>query len=400
LLVDGRGSRSRTGTAAARPLGPWAFIAVALASFGGPLALAALNAPALVADASSSAGLAMVAAVVVFAAPMAIWLRFSRHVTGSGGLFAFVEAAAGRRIALVQAALWIVAYALYLVYTTVQIVYDLLPQVVPGVGRYQTLLALLIPAAIAGVMITGRAAALVVLGVIGVGQLALAGILDGVTLAHVATPTSTFGTGAPAGSLAKASAQTSLLYICGSLPLFLGGELVRPTRTIRHGLTGAYLLTAVVVTLAVAPLAAMPWVLRTSIPGVTVAQEFAGPGLARAIGIGVAVSIAGLILFEYVALTRLLHAIGGWGIRPLSVIVAAVMIIAAPLTLIDPQGFYGALVKPSLITLWLSQLIVFAVYPRYAAAQRQRAIPAWTLAFVAGGLAIYGLWTGIQTAAS
>ena len=160
----------------------------------------------------------MLAAVAVFAASLAIWLRYSRQVNGPGGLFAFVDAAAGRRVALAQAGIWIISYTLYLVYTTVQIVYDLLPQVFPGARSYQTLLALLIPVAIVGVMMAGRAAALIVLGVISVGQLALAGILDGVTLAHVSTPASTFGTGTPAASLAKASAQTSLLYVCGSLP--------------------------------------------------------------------------------------------------------------------------------------------------------------------------------------
>jgi hypothetical protein len=66
----------------------------------------------------------------------------------------------------------------------------------------------------------------------------------------------------PSGSVAKASAQTSLLSICGSPPLFLGGELARPARTIRRGLIGFYLLTAVVVILAVAPLAAAPGLLR------------------------------------------------------------------------------------------------------------------------------------------
>ena len=60
-----------------------------------------------------------------------------------------------------------------------------------------------------------------------------------------------------------------------------------------------------VIVLAVAPLAAAPGLLHTDIPGVSVAQQFAGAGLARAIGIGVAVSIAGVILCEYLALTRL-----------------------------------------------------------------------------------------------
>jgi amino acid transporter len=142
-----------------RPIGPWAFAGVAVASFGGPLALAALIAPGLVADASDSAGVEMLAAVVVFAAPLAIWLRYSRHVAGSGGLYSFVEAAAGRRVALVQAAIWTFSYLLYVIYTTVQIVYDVLPVVLPGERRYQTVLALLIPVALAAVIIAGRAVA-------------------------------------------------------------------------------------------------------------------------------------------------------------------------------------------------------------------------------------------------
>ena len=81
-------------------------------------------APGIVAGASASAGLAMVAAVIVFAFPLAIWLRYARQVNDSGGLYSFVEAAVGRPVALVQAGLWIVSYLLYLLYTTAQIVYS------------------------------------------------------------------------------------------------------------------------------------------------------------------------------------------------------------------------------------------------------------------------------------
>ena len=233
------------------PISPWAFAGVAVASFGGPLALAALAAPGLAADAAESAGLAMLAAAVVFTAPLAIWLRYSRHIHNAGGLYSFVEAAAGRRVALAQAAIWTFSYGLYIVYTTVQIVYDLLPQVIPGERQYQPALALMIPVALAAVMIAGRAATLIVLGLMAAGQLVLAGILDGVTLANISTPASTFRAGAPAGDLAKVSAQTSLLYICGSLPLFLGGELAAPVRTIRRGVTGAFLITALVIVLEI-----------------------------------------------------------------------------------------------------------------------------------------------------
>jgi amino acid transporter len=373
---------------------------MAVCSFGGPLALAALSAPGLLADSGGSTGLAMVAAVVVFGAPLAIWLRYARYISSSGGLFAFVEAAVGRRVALAQAAVWIVSYVLYLVYTTVQIVYDVLPNVVPIGKGTQTALALLIPIAIVAVMVAGRAAALLVLAAMAVGQVALAGLLDGVTVAHLSTPASAFGAGAPAGSIAKAGAQTSLLYICGSLPLFLGGELKRPARTIRRGLLGTYLLTAVVISLAVVPLAIAPGLLRTAIPGVTVAQLFAGRGVAQAIGIGVAVSIAGVIVCEYLALTRLVHAIGRWPMRPIAMGIGGAMLVAAPLSLINPDGFYSALIKPSIAALWISQLFVFLAYPRFAAKLGQRTLPAWMLSAAASGLAVYGLWTGLQAAAS
>ena len=81
-------------------------------------------------------------------------------------------------------------------------------------------------------------------------------------------PLSSFGASASAGSFAEAGAKTSLLYICASLPLFLGGELAAPSRTARRVLIGAYLVTIVVVVLAVAPLAAAPGLAQTDVPGV------------------------------------------------------------------------------------------------------------------------------------
>ena len=121
-VADLGGQIDRPSGTSRRPIGRWAFIGVALASLGGPLALAALYAPSIVADASASAGLATVAAIVVFVVPLAIWLRYAKHINSSGGLFAFVEAAVGRRIALVQAGLWILSYLLYVMYTTAQVV--------------------------------------------------------------------------------------------------------------------------------------------------------------------------------------------------------------------------------------------------------------------------------------
>ena len=385
---------------AGRPASGWAFTGLAVTSFGGPLALAALVAPASVAGASAGAGLAMAGAVALFAVPLVIWLRYARRVNGSGGLYSFVEAAAGRRVALVQAGLWIVSYLLYLLYTTAQIVYDTLPAVLPAERRYQPVLEIAIPVALAGVMIAGRRAALLVTGVLAAGQIVIAAALDGVTLVHLPVPVSSFTAAAPAGSLASAAGQTSLLYICGSLPLFLGGELAHPARTVRRGLTAAWLVTAVVVTAAVAPLAAAPAFTRAPIPGMAVAARFAGPGFALAVGLGVAVSIAGVMLAEYFALSRLISTVTSWRLRPVIIALGAALVLSAPVTLINPDRIYSFLIKPSLVALWLSQLIVFAVYPRFARRQHDRRLPAWALTVAASAFALYGLWVTIQHSAT
>jgi hypothetical protein len=212
----------------------------------------------------------------------------------------------------------------------------------------------------------------------------------------VPVPVSSFAASAPAGSLASTAAQTSLLYVCGSLPLFLGGELARPARTIRRGLTAAWLVTAVLVVAAVAPLAAAPAFTRAPIPGMAVAERFAGHGFAVVVGLGVAVSIAGVMLAEYFALSRLVSTVTTWRLRPVIIALGALLVLSAPVTLIDPDRIYNFLIKPSLVALWLSQLIVFAVYPRFAARRHERRLPAWALTVVASTFALYGLWVTLQ----
>ena len=399
------GAAATTGAAAAprgaRPIGQWAYAGVAVTSFGGPLALAALYAPSIASGAPESAGLAMVLAAAMFALPLAVWLGYARHISSSGGLYAFTEAAVGRRVALVQATLWALSYLLYIVYTTAQIVYDTLPAVLPGERRYQTLLEVIIPVALAGVMIAGRRVALVVIGLLAAGQLAVAAALSGVTLGNVPLPGSSFGGSAPAGSLAIASGQTALLYICGSLPFFLGGELGgdlrRAFRTTRRGLLGAYLVTSALIIATVAPLAADPALLRGEIPGMDVAQRFAGHGFAVTVGIGVAVSVAGVILVEYLALSRLTTAVTGWPLRRIVAGIGVIMVAGAALLLVNPDTIYDDLTTPSLFALWLSELITFAVYPRFVAKRGGRMLPALVLAAGASALAVYGLWTTIQT---
>jgi hypothetical protein len=343
----------------------------------------------------------MIAAAVAFGFPLAIWFGYARHVSSSGGLYSFTEAAVGPRVALAQASLWALSYLLYLVYTTAQIVYDTLPAVLPGEVRYQSLLEVVIPVALAGVMIAGRRVALLVIGLIAAGQLALAATLSGVTLANVTTPAGSFGASAPAGSLAIAGGQTALLYICGSLPFFMGGELGgnlrQAFRTTRRGLLGAYVATVVIILAAVAPLAADPALTRTAIPGMAVAERFVGHGFAVAVGIGVAVSVAGVMLVEYLALSRLTTAVTAWPLRKVVIGIGVILVAVGPVLLINPEKIYDNLITPSLLALWLSQLVTFAVYPRFVARHGGRMLPAWVLAVGASALAIYGLWVTIQT---
>jgi hypothetical protein len=397
----GPGGR-RVADAAGHPLGSASFVAFAVISFGGPLALAGLIAPAVISGsgsrAGSSAGLEILLATVIFAAPMVIWLRYAKHIRGAGGLYDYVKAAAGPQVAFAQAAIWTVSYLLYIIYTTEQIVYDLLPAVLPGERSDQTLLALLIPLVLVVVMVTGRRTAMLTAGLLAVSQMLLVVILDVVTLAHVSAPASTFGTGSPAGELAKSGFQNSMLYICGSLPLFLGGELLRPAVTIRRGMIGVFAVTAIVTLLAVAPLAAAPGLLHAPISSVSLSDRYVGHWLGDAMAVGLALSTFGVMLAEYFALTRIVHAVTSWALRPITLVIAAVVVIAAPLMLIDPQGLYNALSTPSLIALWLSQLIVFAVYPLFARAHGQRLLPACALSLFTSGLAIYGLVLSIQNA--
>ena len=371
------------------------FLAIAIVSIGGPLALAALYVPGLVRDASASAGLVTVIAPLAFAFPLLIWLRYAREIASSGGLFSFVEAAAGRRVALVQAAIWTVSYLLYLVYTTVYVVYDVLPSVLPGVRPYRSTLEVAIPILLALVVIAGRSPAVLVLVVFAVGQLVLVALLAVVAIAH-AHPMSSFGTTSAAGDIATASGNTALLFVCGSLPFFFGGEVARPERTIRRGLVAAYVLVAVAVVAAVFPLAANPAFTRADIPGVSLVSVYIGHGAGVAVGVGVAASIVGVMLVEYLALTRLMHAVRGVGITTASRLIAIPLVIGGPLSLIDPDRFYDDLLKPSLIALWLSQIIVVAVFPLFLRARNALRPQGIVLALGGTALMVFGLYSTIR----
>jgi amino acid transporter len=380
-------------------IGSLAFLGVCIASFGGPLALAALAGPVLVTGTAASAGLVMVAAAVIFGLPLLLWLRYSRDIASAGGLYAFVEAAAGRPAALAQAGLWVVSYLLYVIYTPASIVYETLPVVWPGVTSYQPMLEIALPIALAVVLLTGRAVTLAVIGLVAVSQLVLVGYLAVVALRHDA-PASAFAAHGSVSDLAGSSGRTALLYVCGSLPLFLGGEVARPTRTIRRCLLLAFAVVVTGVVAAVSPLADNPAFTQAAIPGVSMVRVFAGNRMSVVVGVGVAVSVAGVMLVELVALSRLLHAVTGRSVDTMVKALAGVLVVSGPLSLLDPQRLYDLLIKPSLLALWVSQLVVFLAFPLYLV-RRGVLRPAHVgLAVGASTFAVYGFYVALTGASS
>jgi hypothetical protein len=75
--------------------------------------------------------------------------------------------------------------------------------------------------------------------------------------------------------------------------------------------------------------------------------------------------------------------------------IAVPFVLADVISLIDPDRFYDDLLKPSLGALFVSQLIVFVVFPRF-----RRDPLAIVATVVASGLAIWGLYTLIAGSAS
>ena len=351
-----------------RGLSRMSLLLVALASFGGPLALAGLYAPQAVDEVTSAAGWIVISGVAAFAALLALWLRFGREVAGPGGLSAFVEEALGEGAALAHAGVWTASYALYLVYTSVYVVYDLLPVAWSGLHGARPWLALALPVAVALLLLAGRTPVVFVVGVIAVVQLVLLLVADLVGLVHASGAAAT--TGHAHDGVAAAVLAVGSLFVCGSLPLFLGGDLLRPKRELPRALGVAFGVTAVLTLLAVYPYAQHPAYTHGAIPAMTVVDNESAHWLAVAVGLGVAASVVGVMLVEGLALTRLVHAATGRSTQTVARVLAVALVVAAPFTVANPDRFYGDLLRPSLVLLWVAQLVVVVAFAVFAVRRR------------------------------
>jgi len=379
---------------ARQPLPRPLYLGLAVASIGGPLALAALYVPGAADGSLPSVGLTTALAAAVFVAPLAVWLGYSKQIASSGGLAAFVDASAGRGAAWGQALVWAVSYFLYLPYTVTYIAYDLLPIVFPGIAPYRAALELLLPAAITLAVLAPIRWLLSGVLALAATQLALMILLGVLEFVHVGAPGSSFVPNTSAHATARATAAISLLFLCASLPLFFGSEVQGGNRTIRAALRTAFLVVAACTLFAVVPLAAIPQQLRGSaIPGLAIAQAYGGRQLAIAVGVATAASVAALIIIEYLALGRLAHAMLRTPLRPTLAAIAVPFIAADAISLINPQRFYDDLLRPSLVALFLSQLVVFTVYPRFLRIHERLRPQDLAVAAIASALMIYGIYT-------
>jgi hypothetical protein len=227
-----------------------------------------------------------------------------------------------------------------------------------------------------------------------IGQLALLVLLDVVAVQHAPGAAAFHATASE--DTGRALGGIATLFVCGSLPLFLGGETRDGGRALRRVLPPAYLITAVGVLLAVYPLARDPAFAKAEVPGLSLVQVDLSHWAGVAVGIGVAGSIMAVLLLEYVALTRLLHYVSGAPIRLWVWVLGAALAIAGPVSVaLDPDKFYDKLIKPSLVLLWLSQVIVVGVFPIYL--HRQSKLKPWHVLVTAVAVAVmvFGFWNTV-----
>ena len=378
-------------------LGLVELIGFAISSSGGPLALATIY---LIQSAKVPAqllGFVTLGGALLFLAPLSIWLGYSRKIASSGGLYAFVQQAMGARVAFVHGVLWSVSYLLYLPFTVTYIVYYLLPEIVFVSPTSQTVLEVGLPVFLSATVVVGRRASVVLLAGLGVGQLALIGALI-VALRNSAVPPSTIRSipDAPL-PIAAGLAGVSLLFVCSSLVLYLGGEARGGAKAMRVTLIASYVIVAVGATLVAFVISPRlsPQVVNSAVPGYALAVQTAGPLMGSVVGFGTLASLAGLIVAEYVALTRLWDAMFHLAFTPAAVAIGVFFILADVVSLVGPFKFYAVTVVPSLAALFLAQLIVFLAFPFFQEKRGRWSVVGGIVVVVASAWALYGLYLAL-----
>jgi len=371
----------------------------AISSIGGPLALVTMN--LLNQPGGLPLGIAAFIAAILFAFPIMVWYGYSEKIASSGGLYSFVKEAAGEKIAKAQGWIFILSYFLYLPYTVTYGIYFLLPVVWPGYAPYAPFLEMLVPLAICAIMLKGIKASLKAMLAIAVVQVVVLLIFIVGIYAKTGVAAASQSTTASLPNLFGGASGIALLFICSSLIVFLGGEAKGGTKSMKKAILYPFILVAVFIVLAAFAISRMPQSLtnsanQTELPGFIVSTYYLGHNAAIVVGILAIVSTFGIIIAEFVALSRLSYVMITRDMNKILIIISALFLIFDAASLLNPVAFYNYLILPSLLALFISQLIVFIVYPIYKKRKSQLGAMDIAIATVASLLMIYGLYMVIS----
>lgn len=377
-------------------------IGFAISCSGGPIALATIS---LIQSAPTSrqlGGLLTAGGAVLFFAPLAIWLEYSLEVASPGGLYSFVREAAGQPAALIHGLAWSLSYLLYLAFTCAYIVYFLLPEILPVSKGLQGAAEVGLPVVLSIAVSFASRGTVRLIAAFGVLQLIVV-VLFGALLVSGPPPAPPGQPGPFTGMGAgRVIGAVSLLFVCSSLVLYLGGEARGGRRAVRRSLLWSYAGVAVVAVFL--SLAAAPWVDRqvnaSAMPGYAIAFRVGGRDLALTIGLLTLASLIGLVLAEFIALARLWRSMFRWSDRHSGVIIGGLFVLLDIASLADPFRFYELTIGPSLVALFVAQLIVFAVYPLFRSKQGRFRLVDAVVALVAIAWSLFGIYLALSPAAT
>ncbi len=365
----------------------------AIASIGGPLALVTIYFFTSSYPVGTYSLYATLFGILLFLAPLLVWYKYSKKIVSSGGLYTFVEKAVGAKTAKLQGWIWLISYFLYLPYTVTYITYSLLPFLFRNLTPYLPLIQIALPMIIIVSLILSFRKVLYFIFVTAIMQLIIISIIAykmlSVSLLHSFASVS--GTGIAAFS--HGVLVTSLLFVCASLPLFLGDEAKGGGKSIRKVLVFSFFIVAIFFILgSIALVSATQQQAASGLPGFLVLGSAIGKNFAYFVAIFSIISIFDLIIIEFIAIQRLSFSMLNLKPDRSLTIVGVLFILFSALGILNPEAFYQDTLILSLMSLYVSQVIVFLAYPFFARKRFKLQFIDIIIAMVSSLMMLYGLY--------